>query len=377
MGRKAQNSNGELDPTATVCLGSDLSDKRVAQIERRLLEDSSNLELRLLLLGFYERGSHHDGDVRSEEFLRHLIWMIQNHPDNQVLSHMQNYCYDNHSFRRAKWHWLRAVKLNSSNPTILNNAAHCFRSPAPKLAEKMWRKAQEIEPLNEEWPRELSFLFRLAIYKRKSRVFAERCIEEGKKALELHKKFPKNSYLETYMEMTVRQLAEVSLEFGLLSDAKHFGLYLTKRGLRDGKLTRKHKFEHHMGNSILGTAELTAGNIEGAREHLLKMPVLGDPYWRHDLLLARAMLEAGEKQSVVEYLNDCIKNIANELQRTVGQNISTNQVPAWVSLLHDAYGPSMNFTKFVRKTLNDKIAQITKWRNAIQRGRRVSLEKFI
>jgi len=383
MGKRGRASNEAFDENEVLGDGFNLSREQVKKIESELFRDPSSLRMRLLLLGFYGRGGCcRDAEENQEAFLEHLIWMIDNYPGSKILSHTQPFAYNNRSFSKVKWHWLRAIKLSPHNVRVLNNAAHCCILPAPKLAEKLWRRARQIEPQNEEWPRELSHLYKLSANNpkaRKDRIQAKKSIEEGKRALELHKEFPKSSYLETYMVMTVQELAELALKFDLDDATKYFGEYLRDRGRRrrPSKKARHSRFEEHMGHSILGRCASKSGDTERAKMHLSKMPNLGDPYWRHDLILARVVLEAGEKGAVVEYLDGCAQNISEELKRTANKTVTEQQVPAWLSIEHESYDESIDFNEFVRMRLEWKIEQITKWRNIIHRGRMAKLETFI
>lgn len=67
----------------------------------------------------------------------------------------------------------------------------------------------------------------------------------------------------------------------------------------------------HVGNLVLGRIALEAGDVAGAKEHLLAAGrVPGSPTLKSfgpDMSLAKELIEKGERETVIEYLDLCAK----------------------------------------------------------------------
>src|SRR5277367_5142015 len=101
MGKGSQPPEEEFDLIGALLDGRDLEHPQVVALERELLDFPSKLKARFLLLGFYERGSYKDGEENTGPFLKHLIWMINNRPENPALSHSQHFSYKNRAFQKV------------------------------------------------------------------------------------------------------------------------------------------------------------------------------------------------------------------------------------------------------------------------------------
>jgi len=182
------------------------------------------------------------------------------------------------------------------------------------------------------------------------------------------------SYIEGYMEMCVSQLAEIAMKFGMLESAKLFGEYLVFRtrpaAYRLNKQNvKKRNFEIHMGHSILGRVALLQKGLELAKEHLRMMPALGDPDWRHDLLLSTDLLAFGEIDAVCTYLESCSRNLVKKLKSLEKRAPKPENLPALVSMKHEQYSSSTSLSDYMKNDLTRKIAKIEKWKISIRKGR--------
>jgi hypothetical protein len=200
------------------------------EYEKRLQEFPSDMNARQMLMAHYESDCYGDGD-RADAYLRHLLWMINNCPEHETLHQRRQFIYNDKKFRQVKRAWLRVIRLNPNNVKVLENAAASCTHAAPKLAEKFLQQAKALEPSNEDWAMKLSqFYFHRAcdINPRRAKASARKCIAECKQALELHDQYPRHSYLEQYMKMTLTEMSRLALLFGLQDESDYFVDYLTK-----------------------------------------------------------------------------------------------------------------------------------------------------
>lgn len=369
-----------------VSRGADLGPGRAEKLEKRLQNDPSDLDSRLLLVGFYRRYVRGDeGDARREKLAEHLSWMIDNFPASKAISHV-NIHKDGEAYRKVLKHWSRAVKRNPGDVGVLDNAGKFCKLFSPELSVRYYKQAQKIDPENDEWPRCISHTFYVNAHypERKADCAAARnAIKYGRQALELHRQFLQPTYLETYMEMTVSELSNMSLKFGLLDDAEYFGNYLIGRpndwrGRRMSKFVRRMlRFEVHMGHSILGRTAMARGDIQSAKSCLRKMPELGNPDWRFDLSLASELLEEGEGSAVVDYLEACAAQYVKKLEALEKDPAESREVPALLWMYRDNYDSEMDMDKYMKLAIKDKLKRLAKWSKAIAAGRKVKLDSFI
>jgi hypothetical protein len=190
--------------------GSHMTANRARKLEIDLVANSADeYEIRLVLLGFYERRrySKHES-VKSH--MKHLIWFIDNHPRQPL---HENVCFvrDCPQFKTAKQHWLKQVEHNPDDINVLNNAAHhCFWI-SPRTAERLWKRAWELDPLNEEWPRQLCehYMRQAKSVSPYPKHLLRKAIATGKAAIKLLECYPKESYLHYYMKAFVDDLTDL------------------------------------------------------------------------------------------------------------------------------------------------------------------------
>lgn len=100
----------------------------------------------------------------------------------------------------------------------------------------------------------------------------------------------------------------------------------------------------HVANLVIGRVELRNGNVEKARQYLLAAgQTPGSPQLNSfgpDMLFAKEMLKAGEKESVIEYLNLCEKFWAknNSLIATWKAQIEKGEAPDFGANLLYVFG---------------------------------------
>ncbi len=142
---------------------------QAAEFEERLKTSPHDRGARVLLLGYYfSTGVRTDGvDAAKAARRRHIIWMIENRPDDEVamLSEMTidpagHQLADPDGYQAAKAAWTTQIRKPSAIPPVLLNAANFFRLHDKALALECLKRAQSSSP---EAARELGAEYAIAI----------------------------------------------------------------------------------------------------------------------------------------------------------------------------------------------------------------------
>ncbi|MBC8000662.1 MAG: hypothetical protein IAF58_22120 [Leptolyngbya sp.] len=197
------------------------------EFESAVKLNPENRNARLMLIGYY-RKTFYRNDHDTDLLTRHICWFIKEDPESSIHESIRTFPFANRHFLKIKREWKRQLADYPDNLKILKNAVRSFTLAAPNVAEELCLRAYKLDPLNEEWPLKLSHLFSLGTHSPeiiKERNRARKCFEFGKAALQLHERFPKMSYLETYMEMIVEEISEKTFKFNMLEEARYLGQY--------------------------------------------------------------------------------------------------------------------------------------------------------
>ena len=193
-------------------------------------------------------------------------------------------------------------------------------------AEELLKKAQVLEPNNPQWSKRLGQLYRIAMKGAVSnarREFAEKSALQFRQAIELQDD-PSDVYY------ILVDLAEVSLESGSVEEAKTYASQLLEMATDRPRNWNSGNAIHH-GNLVLGRLALQSGETETAKSHLLaagRTP--GSPQLNSfgpGMTLAKALLEQGEADVVVEYL---------ELRKNFWRS---NKPEVWIAIVKGGQTP--------------------------------------
>jgi len=282
--------------------GRNLSSEGADSLEEKLVADPTDMVSRARLLGYYSRDMFRSKSAREAKG-RHVLWLIENMPEAEVLgipAGQLNALLDAKVYLEGKKLWLEHIEKSPGNLAILGNAASFFLLRDRTLAEEFLLKARSLDPKNAEWAQELGHLYSLGMMG----VPAEARKELAAKALE---------QFETAYDLTpdmtrsfmLQELAKAAIE---AEEAEKANEYAHKMLASGGKDWNSGNNIHH-GNIILGRIALREGDIENARRHLLAAgKTTGSPQLNSfgpNMTLAKELLEAGEKDAVLEYFDLC------------------------------------------------------------------------
>ena len=152
--------------------GQRLSPEQVTQLEDKLKINPENLSARTRLLGYYFSSSlNYIGPEASQAARRrHIIWLIQNHPENPVnklsettIDSVGHNLADAEGYIQAKKLWLEQIELKKDNPYVLMNAAWFFKLNNKSVAIKCLKQAIQLAPRNNNITAQLGYTYGLTI----------------------------------------------------------------------------------------------------------------------------------------------------------------------------------------------------------------------
>jgi tetratricopeptide (TPR) repeat protein len=308
----------EEEMFAAYRLGQNLSQDQVHILERQLIEDPAQNVTRAKLFGYFDKRKHSSKEAQVA-FCRLAAWLIENQPDNRGLlsyrmDRIAHYCSPK-EFRQIREKWLEQVEKHPKNPAVHGNAARCIIWRDLETAEKLLRKAHQLEPNNGEWPS----LLTLFSYFEFTRVppfyqahYAQLTIEMGKIAIALG---PPAPFLD------LEYMADCALFLGDLDLCESCAHSLLALKLPSGG--------NQIAHVMLGLVALGKNDRQEAVRQLLRMEkgYESNPWtWR----LAKELYGHGERQSIIE----CIRLYEHKVSKKIRQR--------WISLIEQDQMPDFS-----------------------------------
>ncbi|MBS2005483.1 MAG: hypothetical protein JST01_00490 [Cyanobacteria bacterium SZAS TMP-1] len=294
----------------TVCsflemVGRGLSSTEAKKLETYVAGEPQETNNRIMLLS-YSASKRFKSPREQEKYIGHALWFIDNRPELPCLDMAVLTPSEKSYAPQFKAHWLKTLKKHQGNCDVLRNAGHSMIMVDRKFSEKCFKRLHLLDPENEEWLRELSHFYVLDTYDANPTIAkrsAKLALKNGRGALKLHARFPKQSYLEHYFVMTIEQLADIALEHNYFSDAAFLGEYAIEHAYIGTVLEKPARAL--LGHSISGRAEAETGNLKSALEHFAALFQYGDPERGYDAKLAATLLKLKQREAVLQYLESC------------------------------------------------------------------------
>ena len=278
--------------------GSDLTAVEAVALEQQLAENPQNLVARARLVGYYDAQPR----SASKEHSRHVLWFIRNIPESEVLQGARIApFFDPEGYAAGKQAWIRLMDDEPDNVSLLRNASRFFTVSDDDLAAEVLARAERLEPSNPYWAQQLGRnRWREAHnpYQGTDAATAAQALAAFERAYEL---LDAKACADLLPDLAVTAFAAGALE--------------KARGYADAMLAAttgdRNKGDYiHYGNLVLGRIALSEGDLEEARARLLAagrtegapLRTFGGP----DMALAKALLERGETQTVLRYLELCL-----------------------------------------------------------------------
>ncbi|MEX2545250.1 MAG: hypothetical protein WD316_08995 [Phycisphaeraceae bacterium] len=298
-----ESEEAEMAARRLAMTGSDMSAAEAAALEVRVEQEPGDLAARTQLLGYYMM-HYHDDPQALERRRTHILWVIENHPASP-LAGLPYVSLDprisQEAVAAATELWREHVEAEPGDAKLIANAASFFVPYQLELAEQYLEQGRALEPQNPSWLEELARVYGFQVQDAADEQrdeLAAKALAAFEAAYELHD----DEIMHFYM---LNNLAEAALTANANDKAQTYA-----RRLLD--MAERYKGDWNYGNAIhaghltLGHLALRAGDVEQAAAHLLdagRTP--GSPQLNSfgpDRSLAQALLDAGEREAVLEYL---------------------------------------------------------------------------
>lgn len=275
--------------------GKTLAKAKADQLEAELRKTPDKIESRLLLIGYYSANSRTAAD--HAHLREHVLWMVQNHPEHPATGEpsLRDLPDDRDGNEQILALWNRNIELHPDDLAVMKDAEKFFFSKDPEEADQLIHKISARDPDNRQWPTELARLYGMfGIPGEQIDDPAARAIEEYGKVLEL----------------TNAPAARQSLAGDMAQDAFKVGDFSAAAALAKIYLQSQDRAALQRGNTILGRVALRSGDVRAASQYLMDS---AGPAAARDisvsgptLILAKELLDHGERDTVVEYLEKCV-----------------------------------------------------------------------
>lgn len=294
---------GAQDSFYLLQAGRKLSQEAAAALERLLADEPEHQDLRAQLIGYY---SGFDRRTEAKERrIEHVMWLIRNQPRAQVLARPEADIFrglEADAQREASSAWSKHIESAPEDLDVLRNAADFYKQSDRKLAIELLERAQRIDGSDPKWASELGHIHRLEMGGSRAEPdpnAAARALIQYERAYELLGR-ARGQHLLKY-------LAKTALAAGETEKARSYADAMLGDDASDWNFGNR---VHH-GNLTLGRLALAEGNLEEAKDRLLKAGrTAGSPQLNSfgpNMVLARDLLERGETAVVLEYFDLCSK----------------------------------------------------------------------
>ncbi len=293
--------------------GASLPVDQAADLEAQLAGDPLDMAARTRLLGYYKRQTRiQEASSKAYDRLRsHLLWLIQNEPKSEVLAEDPpmlllefNRFLDPDKFFAGRSAFLAHLEKEPNDLTLLKRAADFVSFRDRALAIELGERARSLDSSNPEWTIRLAYNHYNA-YRTIRRRSEESPVEAARKALgEFDRAFELLD--ETRSGGYLALAAEVALAANETAKARKYAslmLNVDRRG------SHHYGYNLHYGNITLGKIALAEGDVQRAASYLLLAgSAPGSPKLRArgpDTELAKGLLEQGERDLVLKYIDLC------------------------------------------------------------------------
>jgi tetratricopeptide (TPR) repeat protein len=294
----ANEQPSKLDTQNDIRTGRRLSLREAKALESLVKTNAEDLSARTKLLGYYFGRSQSAQDNEARQ--KHVLWIIKNRPESEIAG--LPYCgadaiLDKDSYEQGKKLWLEQTKAHPKNATIFGHAAKFVLTYDTQLAEELLKQGQKIDPGKIEFSEQLGRLYGLQPGK-----------DAALKSLAEYEKAQEADPSETSRFYRLDSLAKAAYKVSAFEKASRYANELLDSASKYPQDWNYGNAIHH-GNNVLGRIALTQGDIPKAKDYLLKAGKTSDSpqlaSFGPNMSLAKDLLEKGEKDIVVQYLELC------------------------------------------------------------------------
>src|SRR5438093_5680327 len=276
--------------------GKSLLRSKADELETALRKDPNNVDDRLILIGYYT--SKDRGAADRLRLRTHVLWLIDNHPEHAATAEpsLRDLPDDPEGNSTILELWKRNLVSHSTDLRVLKNAEKFFFGKDPAEADRLIHRISEREPNNREWAAELANLYRMF------GIPGENIDNPGERAVEEYRRV---------LELTKNPAAREALPGEMADAAFRIGDFPAAVELAKIYLKSSDRLAVQRANTILGRVALRTVRLADAKQYLLapEYPgaaediALSGP----TLVLAKELIEQGERAAVLHYLEICLK----------------------------------------------------------------------
>jgi tetratricopeptide (TPR) repeat protein len=310
---QAQDSSTSGPPSVVPKLPGQITAQDAAALEAGLTTNPDNLAARerLIKYYFYEMIAS-QSSVLEEKREKHVFWLIEHHPNSELAGSPEaeimpmGFSGSMEGYEHGKHLWLEQVEKDPDNQQTLRNAARFFSLSEGKLTRDLLEKASALDPGDAETSSALAQSFE---HERMQATSSEDKAALAKKALSLRERgLEKAEGEQRFYELG--EVAKSAHEAGEPEKAQQYASELLQSAPKF-KNDWNYGNALHEGNIVLGRIAVQRGDIAGAKEHLLAAgETPGSPQLNSfgpNMTLAKELLEKGERETVLTYLQSCAK----------------------------------------------------------------------
>jgi TonB family protein len=127
------------------------------QLEEQVTRQANDLSARGKLISYYLY------NAMQEPLAKHVLWVIEHHPDSQLASSSpvnQPYSYsEDKQLAEKKALWRQQATIYNNSPRVLANAATFLQQIDPPSAERLWKSAYALDPAQPLWRSQLAAFY--------------------------------------------------------------------------------------------------------------------------------------------------------------------------------------------------------------------------
>lgn len=295
----------DLDVAATH--GGAMPPNEVVRLEKMIQSGQAGAHERALLAGFYFLHTQERGIRAKRRAL--ILWFIKTNPRAPSLGSPYfsiNEEQDSTGYQQARAAWGK-LAARTTDLAILQNAAGFFRFTDPPRAIRYLERAERLQPSERSWKRTLGAIWHARASQLGPRRSRRAAARRALLYFEAAHRLTDGPLFKWYL---LAKLAETSLLAGDLSRARAYAARLLK-GAPSFPTDWNYGNAIHNGNEVLGQVSLRRGNRKKALEHLAAAGATpGSPQLNSfgpSFRLAQALLDAGERDAVLAYLESCAR----------------------------------------------------------------------
>jgi tetratricopeptide (TPR) repeat protein len=297
--------------------GNDLSTEEAAKLEKQVAANPDDMESRVKLLGYYQRPRIFQEDARKAA-QAHIIWLIQNKPTSYAASSAEAQVMktsDEKRYQECADLWEMQMKKNPDNALIIGNAAEFYLMSDRQRSETLLKRAAELQPKNSFWPERLGNLYALKGEHGLALAAYEKAAEKESGESRFYRlnalaweAFKSENYAkaETYAKDLLNMAKQFQTNWNHGNAIYDGNSVLGLVTLQKNVISQNNEHEHISANAGLWVRQLEQNTTQAKQYLLAAGESKGSPQldsFGPNMLLAQKLLELGEKETVLQHLD--------------------------------------------------------------------------